>query len=120
MNDNEAEAITREDIAATQQIKDAFASYFAGNSLAAVPYVKPYSRTACKVELQTVAESIEYQVCDGQPLAALAALLQGRGTVEALQNALVDDYLAKNAADIAQERAMSEPVSVPRFLREAL
>jgi hypothetical protein len=46
----------------------------------------------------------------------VVALLQGKGTVDALRDVLVADYIERNAGDVAQERAAWEAPSVYPFL----
>lgn len=106
----ESDAIAFATREAQGEIRSLFAAYWAG-----APVRLPYARGAGGVEHQPAYEAIRDALFDGAPAAALVALLQGRGTVEALREALVEDYVARNADVIGSERY--EPV--PRFLREA-
>lgn len=113
MYEAETEAILRADIAATQEIRDAFAAYFAGNTLATVPY----AMGAGGVERQTVANAIFYSIDDAAPFAALQEVLRG-ADVQVLQKALTEGYINANAADVAQQRAAWD--GMPSYLtREA-
>jgi hypothetical protein len=63
---------------------------------------------------------VRYQIDGKAPLAAVVALLQGRGTVDALRDVLVADYIERNASDVAQERAAWDaPEVYPWLMREA-
>jgi excinuclease ABC subunit A len=66
--------------------------------------------------VRSVADAVRYQIDSKAPLAAVVALLQGRGTVDALRDVLVADYIERNASDVAQERAAWEAPSVYPFL----
>lgn len=114
MYENETEAIRLQDIAATQEIRDAFASYFAGNSRATVPY----ALGAGGVMFQTVTSAIQDCVTDGAPLAAFQALMTGTGDMQSLQDALVADYIKHHAGSVAQERAAWDAPEVHRFAME--
>lgn len=106
----ESDAIAFATREAQGEIRSLFAAYWAG-----APVRLPYARGAGGVEHQPAYEAIRDALYDGAPAAALVALLQGRGSVEALREALVEDYAQRNADVIGSERA--EPV--PRFLKEA-
>ena len=112
MYEDETERVRRADIAATQEIRDAFAAYFAGNTRATVPY----ALGAGGVQLQTCTEAIGEMLSYGEPLQALTALLMGSGDVQSLQHKLVADYVRLHAADVAQERAAWEAPAVHSFL----
>lgn len=114
MYEDETEAIRRADIAATQEIRDAFAAYFAGNTRATVPY----ALGAGGVQLQTVTEAIGEMLSYGEPLQALTALLTGSGDVKSLQHTLVADYVRLHADSVAQERAAWDGYGVPGFVME--
>lgn len=103
----ESDAIAFAEREADGEIRSLFASYFAG-----APVRLPYVRGGGGVETQPAYEAIRDALFDGKPAEALIALLQGRGSVEALREALVEDYAQRNADVIGNERA--EPV--PRFL----
>lgn len=113
MYEAETEAVLREDIAATQEIRDAFAAYFAGNTLATVPY----AMGAGGVERQTVAKAIDYIINDDAPFAALQAVLQG-GDVQRLRDELTSGYINANAADVAQQRAAWDNYGMPDFVMQ--
>lgn len=114
MYEDETEAIRRADIAATQEIRDAFAAYFAGNSRATVPY----ARGAGGVMYQTVTDAIQDGMTDGKPLECFTALMTGTGDLEAFRAALVADYLHHHAADVAQERAAWDNYGMPDFVMQ--
>lgn len=99
---------------AEQDIRRLFAAYFAGAPVH-LPYTD-WTGAVSSVKLQPAIDAITDALTAGEPLNALAALLQGTGTVEQLRAALVTDYVQRNADDIGQQRALYEPL--PRFLRE--
>lgn len=106
----ESDAIAFATSEAQGEIRSLFASYFAG-----APVRLPYVTASGVVQYHPAYEAIRDALYDGKPAEALVALLQGRGSVEALREALVDEYVRNNADVIGSERA--EPV--PRFLKEA-
>lgn len=114
MYETESEAIRQQEIAATQGIEDAFASYFAGNTRATVPY----ALGAGGVMFQTVTEAIQDTISDGEPLEAFKALLTGSGDMKSLQQALVADYIRHHADSVASERAAWDGYGMQKFVME--
>jgi len=121
MYEDETEAIRLQEIAVVENIRAAYADWFAGKpGEHAVAEVRRSASGGWEVQLQSVAEAVRYQIDNGGPLAAVVALLQGRGTVDALRDVLVEDYIERNASDVAQERAALDAPSVyPWLMREA-
>ncbi len=117
MYEDETEAIRLQEIAVVENIRAAYADWFADNpGEHAVPEVRRSAHGGWEVQLQSVAEAVRYQIDSKAPLAAVVALLQGKGTVDALRDALVADYIERNAGDVAQERAAWDAPSVYPFL----
>jgi hypothetical protein len=115
MYEDETEAIRLQEIAVIESIREAYAAFFAGKP-AAVPEVVRSAHGGWAVQLQSVADAVRYQIDSKAPLAAVVALLQGKGTIDALRDVLVSDYIERNAGDVAQERAAWEAPSVYPFL----
>lgn len=119
MYEAESAAIQAQEIAVIESIREAYAAFFAGKP-AAVPEVVRSAHGGWAVQLQSVADAVRYQMDSKAPLAAVVALLQGRGTVDALRDVLVADYIDQHAADVAQERAAWEaPEVYPWLMKEA-
>ena len=117
MYEEETEAIRLQEIAVVENLREAYADWFAGKP-AAVPEVVRSAHGGWCVQLQSVADAVRYQIDSKAPLAAVVALLQGRGTVDALRDVLVSDYIERNASDVAQERAAWDAPSVYPFVME--
>ena len=119
MYEDETEAIRVQEIAVIESIRSAYADFFAGKP-AAVPEVVRSAHGGWSVQLQSVSEAVRYQIDSKAPMAAVVALLQGRGTVDALRDVLVSDYIEQHAADVAQERAnWDAPAVYPWLMQEA-
>jgi hypothetical protein len=117
MYEDETEAIRLQEIAVIENIRAAYANWFAGKpGEHAVPEVRRSASGCWEVQLQSVADAVRDQIDSKAPLAAVVALLQGRGTVDALRDVLVSDYIERNAGDVAQERAAWDAPSVYPFL----
>lgn len=99
---------------AEQDIRRLFAAFFAGAPVH-LPYTG-WTGAVPSVKLQPAIDAITDALTSGAPMHALAALLQGTGTVDQLREALVQDYVQRNADDIGQQRALYEPL--PRWMRE--
>ena len=117
MYEDETEAIRVQEIAVIESIRSAYADFFAGKP-ATVPEVVRSAHGGWSVQLQSVSEAVRYQIDSKKPLAAVVALLQGKGTVDALRDVLVADYIECNAGDVAQERVSWEQPVVHRFAME--
>ena len=101
---------------ATAEIRAAWAAFFAGTGTR-VPALRYRSDGSEEVN-EPATEAMHDMLYDGAPQAALVALLQGRGDVQALRDAIVADYIYHHAQDIAQERAANDPLPFPAFLSQ--
>jgi hypothetical protein len=121
MYEDETEAIRLQEIAVVENIREAYADWFAGKpGEHAVPEVVRSAHGGWCVQLQSVGDAVRYQIDSKAPLAAVVALLQGKGTIDALRDVLVADYIERNAGDVAQERAAWDAPEVhPWLMKEA-
>lgn len=101
---------------ATAEIRAAWAAFFSGTGTR-VPALRHRSG-GCEEVNEPATEAMHDMLYDGAPQAALVALLQGRGDVQALRDAIVADYIYHHAQDIAQERAANDPMPFPAFLTQ--
>lgn len=86
-------------------IREGFASYFAGNSRSTVPFLT-YSSTRGAIVAEMPAEQASRDALDShEGEAALKALLQGAMSVEQFREVLVKRHIHLWAEEIAQERA---------------
>lgn len=102
---------------ATAEIRAAWAAFFSGTGTR-VPVLRHRSGGLCEEVNEPATEAMHDMLYDGAPQAALVALLQGRGDVQALRDAIVADYIYRHAQDIAQERAANDPMPFPAFLTQ--
>lgn len=114
MYEDETERVRMQEIAAVREIKDAFATYFAGDMRAVVPY----ALGAGGVRVQTVTEAIADLLSYGEPLESFKALMTGAGDMSSLQHALVAAYVRLHADSVAAERAAWSAPAVPAFVMQ--
>lgn len=96
------------DAALTQaecDIREGFASYFAGNSRSTVPFLT-YSSTRGAIVAEMQAEQASRDALDShEGEAALKALLQGSMSVEQFRAVIVQRHISMWADEIAETRA---------------
>lgn len=116
MYEEETHRIQQQEIAARSEIAAAFARFYAGNVRETVPYAKG----AGGVAVMPVTEAITDALTNGAPLVALVALLQGKGSVQSLRDAIEADYTERCADAVGMERAQYErPAVWPCLTAEA-
>ena len=112
-----ADPLVAAEIDAAEEIRAAFNAFFAGQP-ARVPYVGCGMTNTLGIQTQSLPDAITDALTDGEPRAALVALLQGTGDVSALRAALCADYITRNADSIAQQRVVFDAPQVHKFAME--